>query len=375
MKLIIFFFFFLIFSNLTTSFDCSYFDDQDDCLALLEFNESLIANFIYQSNLNPDFDFIEDYNSNIIVDSAPEGVNLVNSGRIRNAWFTLLSIQPSIKYEDNLFVDSSFSLRTAYDYSVSIPNTYNSDDRPRTGEICQIRYNLHSTNENYELYINNNYISDNPQQTITINNDVTLNPRIIITAVIRNKIYEWTRRNSRWRCLHDRNTYSTSILTLQDLENVKNYFSPEEPNFTFIYNQGNMFIGNLTEYNGNLKLSFEDSGYISNKYEYQAEFTNYPYYFLQLRIINSSSTSQQNIYYYNDLLAVSNNNDCSLEYSDFFNSYTKECEENFQQLILEPFELKEYSANWTLFLYLIIFIAVNYGIYVLIKKYFNPINS
>ena len=374
MRLIIFFFFsFLILSSLVNGFDCSYFEDENDCLALLEVNESLIANLIYQSSLSPDFGFIENYNSEIIIDSAPEGAIQHDSGRIRNAWFTLLSVQPSIKYENELLVDSNFTIRTAFDYSVSVPSTYNNNDRPRTGEICQIRYNLYSTNEDYALYINNNYVSNNPEQIITINNDATINPKIIISATIKNRIYEWRRRSGRWRCRYDRRTYSTSTINLQDQRNIKKYFSSEEPNFTFIYNYNNMFIGNLTEYNGNLKLIFEDSEYITNKYEYQTEFTNHPYYFLQLKIINSSSRSIQNIYYYNDLLSVSNNNDCLLECTNFFNSYTKECEENYQELILEQIELKTYSANWTLFLYLIIFIAVNYGIYVLIKNCFKKI--
>jgi hypothetical protein len=81
----------------------------------------------------------------------------------------------------------------------------------------------------------------------------------------------------------------------------------------------------------------------------------------------------QNIYYNKELLAVPNNNQCSLEYTNFFNTNTKQCEENYQELILEPFELKEYTANWTFFLYLLIFIAVNYGIYILLKEVYKKV--
>jgi hypothetical protein len=370
MKLIYFFFFLIISSSFTCGFDCSYFDDQSDCLALLEANESLIANLIYENSLNPDFDFIEDYNSQISVIDVSQGVVKQDSGRIRNAWFTLLTIHPSILYDNELYIDSSFKVRTAFDYDVSVPSTYYSNERRRVGRTCEIRYNLHSTNEEYSLYINNNLVSNNPDQSIFINSDALINPKLSIQAVIRNKIYVWRIRYSRWRCEYDRNSYSTSTINLEDSIQIKKYIAPEDPDFIFIYNHSNTHFGNLTEYNGNMRLSFENSEYITNKYEFVGEFTNHPYYFLQLKAVNSSSISHQNIYYYNDLLAVANKNNCLIEYSDFFNSYSKDCIEDYSELELEPFELKEYSANWTLILYLTIFIAVNYGIYVLFRKYF-----
>jgi hypothetical protein len=371
MRLIIFFFFFCIISiSLVSAFDCSYFENEEDCLALLEVNESLIANLIYQSNNYPDFDFVENYNSEISVDFAPEEVSMINRDYIKNLWFTVLSVQPSILYQDELFVDSNFKLRSTYDYGIYVPPTYYNNEH-EIGEICKIKYYLQDSSQNYKLYINNNLITTNSEQTITINNDATLNPRFTVSVTIKKKIYEWKRRNHRWRCSYKRTRYSTNTETIQEQIQVRKYSEPEEPSFTFIYDYNNMHSGNITEYDGNIKLSFENSEYITNKYEYQAEFTNYPYYFLQLKIINSSSQSMQNIYYNNDLLALANNNQCSLEYTNFFNSYTKSCEEDYQELILEPFELREYSANWTFFLYLLVFVAVNYGIYVLIKKYYS----
>ncbi len=374
MRFITFFFFFFILSSLVSGFDCSYFENEDDCLALLEVNESLVANLVYQSSNYPDFDFIEEYNSEIIIDSAPKGVNMIDRDYIKNLWFTVLTVQPSVLHQEELLVDSSFKLKSIYNYDIYVPPTYYNNDH-EVGEICKIKYYLYDSSQNYKLYINNNLITTNPEQEITINNDATLNPRFTVSVTIKKKIYEWERRNHRWRCSYKRTRYSTNTETIQETIQVKKYIEPEEPNFTFIYEYNNMHSGNLTEYNGNLKLSFENSEYITNKYEYQAEFINYPYHFLQLEIINSSSQSMQNIYYNNDLLAVANNNQCSLEYTNFFNTYTKNCEEDYQELIIEPFELKEYTANWTLFLYLLIFIAVNYGIYILVKNYLNLSNE
>jgi hypothetical protein len=375
MKLIYFFFFLIICSSFTYGFDCSYFDDQTDCLALQEVNESLIANLIYENSLTHDFDLIRNYNDDIVVNEPVSGTNKVNNNYIKNAWFNMLSVEPTILFNDTLYYKNRFFVRTAYDYDIHIPSTY-TNDRKRIGQTCKIKYYLYSQDEEYSLYVNNNFYTHNENQVVVTNGAILdINPKLKITITIKEKIYEWTRRGGRWRCEYDRSRYSSNTITLDDYKQVKRYTSFEEPDFELLHNYNNMHYGNLSNYTGNLILNFEDSKLTQSNLEFKARFISPPHYFLQLEAVNKSEVETRNIYHYNDLLAIPNNEDCSLEYTDLFNTHTKECSENYQELELEEFEIKEYSANWTLLLYLIVFVAVNYGIFILFRRYFRVGNT
>jgi hypothetical protein len=71
MRTLIFFIFFIFLATAVSAFDCSYFDNQNDCLELNTYNESLIADLIYIDTYYPNHDFIRDYNNDIDVDSPP----------------------------------------------------------------------------------------------------------------------------------------------------------------------------------------------------------------------------------------------------------------------------------------------------------------
>lgn len=373
MKTIFYFILLILFSFMTYSFDCSYFNDQSDCLALLNSNESHIANLIYQNSFYPDHNLIKNYNKIIVVNEPLKGTEKISDGYIKDAWFNLLTIEPSILFNNTIYYNSSFKLRTAYDYDVYIPPDYVNNNK-RVGRTCRIFYYFDSKREKYSLFLNNQLYTHDENKVITSRDDIlNINPELEITVVLRKRIYEWRIRDDRWRCYYDRTTYSATILTLQDYKKVKLYDYPKEPFFEFLYNYNNMDYGNLSKYNGNLILDFDDSSLVRKNIQFEAEFINSPYYFLQLKAVNKKEQEMNNIYKYNDLLAIPNKNGCLLKYSDFFNIKTKQCEDNYQELELNEFEMKEYSSDWKLLLYLIVFIAVNWGIFVLIKKYFYKI--
>ncbi|MEM4260554.1 MAG: hypothetical protein QXG00_04920 [Candidatus Woesearchaeota archaeon] len=101
---IIFFFIFLLLVRFSYGYDCSNFQGNNytDCIELNNNDENLIANLIYRNTSFPDYEFVRQYNDQIVVNSPPIETSIYNSGVIQNAWNSILTIHPSIKYQNKL---------------------------------------------------------------------------------------------------------------------------------------------------------------------------------------------------------------------------------------------------------------------------------
>jgi len=103
---IFFFFIFLFMISFSSSYNCTQFAGvmQDNCVALNSVDESLIANLVYINTSYADHGFVNQYNQQIIVTNPPNNTILAHSGVITSAWISIVTISPSIFYENITYV-------------------------------------------------------------------------------------------------------------------------------------------------------------------------------------------------------------------------------------------------------------------------------
>lgn len=365
-QLIPIFLFFLLLPSIATAFDCSYFQDQTECLALNDYNESLIANLIYTETSSPNHEFISDYNNNIPVSMPPDGTISQSSGNLKNVWFTFLTASPSILYNGELIVPSTFTLRSEYHFEYTIPDTYHNSKKKR-GRTCQIRYYYYSSSNNLKIYANGQYLSNQKIATFVISRPVTFRGVYTASITIREKYYEWD-YNHGWDCDYDHTEYNTDTLSVEDTFYVVNYEKPAEPDFEVQHKYNQNFIGEKNNIKNNLEILFDNSHYKELFYTYDAVFTKKPYYFLTLRATNSTSKESRNLFLNQNTITVKNENLCSVKYNNFFESDEKDCTYNLQELNATEFQTQSFSSSWNFLFVIAVFIFVLWLFYLGIKK-------
>ncbi|MDD3175341.1 MAG: hypothetical protein PHU51_02595 [Candidatus Nanoarchaeia archaeon] len=372
MKPVIFIFLFLILVSSSYAYDCSLIEDKN-CVYLNSVDEDLIANLIYTNTSYPDYDFIQEYNSNININSLPNDVNVINKNYIKNSWLKLISINPSIKYEDKLYVPYAINLRSEYDYDVNVPSTYYNNNK-RSGRTCKIIYSLDSKDVDLDWYANNMNIGNKKEIFVSIYNYNTLKVKLNIDVTIKEKIYKWRHYETGWRCKYSTTDYSSESVNLEDFVNVVEYQNPLNSEFTFITEYRGTHKGTLNSTNlSNTFLNFGESSLTQNNFIYQANFTNKPFYTLQLEAKPVEENIINNLRFNNNSIFVNEPSICSIETTNFFETTTSECKEEYQELELEPFEQEKFSSNFFLIFKIAIFVFVNIFIYKLIKKYWGKV--
>jgi len=145
-----FLFFLLILVPTTLAYDCSQLEgiQYEDCMALEDIDENIIANIMYSNNSYPDHAYISFYNDPIIPYDAPDRVSKQSSGIIKDAWVAQLSISPSVLFDEDIYVPSNFSLRSDYNYKIEVPKNYQSSTK-RDGRIVKHAWLLTTKQKNF----------------------------------------------------------------------------------------------------------------------------------------------------------------------------------------------------------------------------------
>jgi len=378
MKLLILALAMLFLIPLAYAFDCNYFSGslKEDCIELQSINESLIPNLLYTSDASPDHDAIRDYNDAIDIDP----IQTYNQGNIRNAWLEVPYIYPSI-LDDGKLTAEMFQFRGDYDYSYYVPPTYYNNNK-RDGATCRIYYDLNSRSSNLGIYSNERKLSDNFNSYFSISRDSEFKVQVDFSVTIRERYYEWDRyccrrRDGRcvrycWDCDYDYTNYDTDALSLSKDFSIASYDNPSEPSFKYIYEYSGSYWGNLSEYDGNLQLNIGDDYFNRDRYSYYARFID-SYDYIQLYATPNNFTSSRGIFYDSGLLITDEKDDCSLEFQDFFNSYSKSCDADIKPIPVEDIKRFEASSSWNLLYKIIVFIFINIILYKVIRKYWKNI--
>lgn len=377
-KILFSFFVLFLLAQTVIGFDCSTIDKTEDCLELNSVDENLIANLIYTEYLDPNHGFISQYNSNIEVTSAPSGSSFHYKGVIQSTWFSLLTIEPSILFENKLYVPSQSKVRTEYGYNIKVPENYYSNYK-RDGRTCKILYSLNSQQDFVSVYDDNSLEGTGKLVTVSIDDDSTIKAVLQIQATIKQREYRWDRyccRRYDGRCIkycYDCDYYSTSYktdsLTIERTQEVFSYDHQPVSDFEIISQYYGSYKGKLTKDNQtSVELAFQNSYFNEHEFEYGANFTNKPYYLLQLTARRINDKDYQNLINDNYTFFIKDISGCSIEYSDFFSIGTKDCIYNLQEENVDKIQTTGFSESWNLLLKIVIFIFINYIIYIAIKK-------
>lgn len=383
MKKIIIILIFIFTIPLAIAFDCDYFSGQEkeDCTILQDINESLIANLIYADNNIPNHEFIENYNNKIDVN--PE--KIYDNYYIENAWLNFAYIYPSIIYGDKLYANT-FKIRYDFNYDIEVPENYRNNDKD-DGDVCKIKYYLDEHSSEVNIYKNGNYFSNDLDKEITITEETWLRVEIIFRVTIKEKIYEWDRDCDKrvdgkcvdydWDCEYDKTKYLTDYISISRYRRIYPYTKPQSPSFKFLYEYGGNYWGNLSSYQGNLNLNIDDKHYVNNVHYFYTEFAkNEPYIgyetnegFLQLYATDFNYTKSRGFSFDDDLLISNKKEPCEIVYYDFFEESKKDCEYDLKEIPVDEFKVHEKELDWTLILYLMVFIFMNIVIYRAIRRY------
>ncbi len=365
------------------AFDCTSIQDQEGCEELKSQDENLIANLIYTDYLDPNHQFIRDYNSQISVDSAPSGLSYHYKGVIQSAWLALLTIEPSVRYEEQLLVPSDVEVRTEYGYSIKVPNDYYSNYK-RDGRTCQILYSLNSKQDSVKIYDDSVLERTGKLVSVSIDDDSTIKAVLNIQATIKEKEYRWdryccARRN--WDCVrycydcdYYRTTYKTDSLEIEQKQEVTYYDHEPMADFEIVGNYYDSYKGILTKDDlTSTLITFDESSYQEYEYEYGANFTGKPYYLLQMTARKIDYKDYQNLLRDNNTFFVKEAEMCTIEYSNMFESGTKSCEYDIKEEDVEKVQATGLSESWNLLFMIAVFVFINYLIYMGIKKTWGKI--
>jgi hypothetical protein len=360
--------------NIAYAFNCNYFSGQlyQDCLLLKDTNPELISDLIYTDNRFPNHDFIRNYNSNI----ALTPIQTHNKGNIRDAWLEVPYIYPSILFEDKLYANM-FQIRGGFDYNYVVPSTYINNNR-RVGSVCRIDYNLDSRSSNLDIFANGNRLSGNFNNQYSISQTTNFEIRANFQVRIRERYSIWRRyccswgewgcSRYCWSCRYDYTRYNTDSLTLSKSFQVHSYQKPTDPSFVFEYGYGNTYLGNLSDFDGNLKLEIEDLQYQQDSYLFSARFIQNTDFIQMYAELNQLLISR-NLFLSEGLILSPSKDDCRLTYFDFFKQYSKSCDYDIEPIFVEYIQKVEASSEWDLLLKVFVFIFVNVVLYKVIRKY------
>jgi len=343
------------------SFNCRFVGvDQKNCIILNNVSEDLIASIIYKNSSIPDYYFISNYNSAIIVSSPPDNTTIISGKYIKDAWIKILTIQPSIILDNLLYIPENYSVRTAYSYNIVLPNNYSSNSKYG---ICSITYNLEN-----EHTILNNY-----NNFININSYADILTEYIISVSIKAVEKHWiiSCNGHCYKCVYYNTYYYPETIIVNDSIRVRKYISNIRADASIIneyYNTTKIILNILN--NSIFILRLDNSSYIESRFIYNAVFINRPYYMLQLQAIRQNSSLINNLVVSDGILYAPKSISCYYIYEDFFNNYTKNCIKEINDSVT-PIIITSFSDDWYPLLAIIILFIILYLLYSILKSYWK----
>lgn len=380
MRLFLFLFFILLSSHIVSAYDCTLLGNNPDCLALNQIDENLISGLIYTNTSYADHQFISDYNSKIKVVNPPENTSIFDKGVIRNAWLSILTISPSVKWNSNLYVPKTIEVRSEYNYSIVLPSDYHSSS-PSNGGACQILYDLSSKSESLIFENNGSIIGNGRKFTCDIESDSNITGTLNLKTITKVDEYRWKSyccgsgcSATCYSCDYSSTNYVDDELSITDSIALRVYQHIPSAEYNFISEYHNTTKGVLNSDNQtNIHLSFINSTFTEQQFEYTAEFSKRPYYFLTLVANEQKIVNPRNLFVDNQTIFVSDPTGCTIEGSDFFQTKTTPCNTSFSGEIISKISKKDFSESWGLLLKLAIFFVILFLIYRVISNYWRRI--
>ncbi|MBT4445618.1 hypothetical protein HOC96_00050 [archaeon] len=312
---------FLLFLPATFAFDCNLFN-QDFCDQLEELEQenkdTIYKALTYQEH--PDFETVLEHNKELNIKDPLTEVQ--SSGYIKDAWIGIVSLEPSIKIDNELYSPGFADLIYAYDYNIQTPSGTMQGD-------CKTEYSI---SNNHQI---NTYLNNEATEEISFTQDSIVRKELTVTATINIKHYTWQAIGGRMRCAYSSSQSTSSNLTVEDSLEVKYY--NEEPDYQLEYtNQvyttthGNYSIINATAYN----ITFDESTVIQKDWYYDYEIDNQDIITILAHPYETRELENINLDNYN--FVIPDSNSCQITLYTHFSIKTDDCQDdtNFETILL-----------------------------------------
>lgn len=365
------------------SFNCDYFTDavlKQDCLALNQTDENLIANLIYTSHLRPDYASIENYNSGIMVSEPPFNTAVYSIEIIRAAWVKILTISPSLLYKGIIFVPGNVNVRTEYGYNIILPDNFETSDVSEP--VCKIVYSLDSQSDKLDILLNDVLSSNGKLVSIDILENSTIGAQLSINAVVKADKSTWLKyccqttdgRCTRYcyKCQYSNTDYITENLLLNNSVDISRYDEQPFAHIQLIQKYFNSTKGLINKTNAtSIVLNVGNSSFEQTEFEYYAKFSEKPHYLLILEAVDKESSKIRNLIIDNPYFFVASENNCTIEYYNFYNNRQENCNTTYVGEEVKAFEKPSSKPNLSLLFKLIGFALAIILLVILLKQRFR----
>ena len=295
----------------------------------------IISNLDYSEKFYPEHSFIYDKNTNLQINSAPDGVQYYNGIFVKNAWMSIFTAMPSVLYNNSLYVPAQSKVQTGFNYQIQTPSNYYSSGYPSTSQgDCKRIYTQTRNDAENRVYVNNNYQGSGKLVDANINQDSQIKASYLINVAYSIDHYYWQRYCSRYsngycvrysyRCAYNYNEVKSDSIPITDYLNVKSYNNSLTGDVRTIlsYSESTKIEPNFSN---SIELSFQDSYFKKYEFVYDVNYSKAPYYVYTLTAKDYKEEQISNILKDGNALIIKNVNNCSINAWDFFNTIQKSC--------------------------------------------------
>ncbi|HLC78258.1 MAG TPA: hypothetical protein VJH92_03980 [Candidatus Nanoarchaeia archaeon] len=375
----------LLLPSFVFAFDCSTVSDSNYCKSIVQSNlnetqkDSILSFLLYKDNSYPDHQFIENYNRNIPITSAPEKTVIYNSQYIKGAWVSFLAISPSVYDHNLLYIPKGVKVLSEYDYNIQIPPDYAASSYPKnSGGDCKIKYSVQDTDEQLNYYHNGDYVGTGKSDSFIIPSSGTVKAELVVSTKLRVKHYQWEKykifKKTFYRCVYDYTDYSTDKITISEQKNVVLYTKLPKAKLTVTNQYEGTTKGNFSAQDySTFILHFKDSEFTEQQVYYELVFEKKPFHIAYLRAHDASTRTVDNIHVEGNTFYVKNTQDCQLTAYNHFYKFQKDCNLTLNQEEVKSLTIEENEPDFRLLVYLCIFLFLCYVLYKILRSQMKKI--
>ncbi len=359
------------------SFNCNSVSDSSYCLEVQQSSLSsqekdvVYASLLYQDVNYPNHEFVREYNQGLNFWGAPDGVTTYNAQFIKNAWFALAWLTPSV-YNGSLLVPSEFTAQGVYHYTVDLPENYHAGSYPTQSQgDCKRTYQLQNQQTNIVYYVNGAQQS-NP---LRVTGDSTISSELNILVEVLVKHYHWQEYSrGRYRCVYHHSDTERGTSSLSDEKDVVLY--DVEPSVNV---EKELVYGNTTQLHvdaqdySSFTLAFDNGYYTERAQSYGVTFSLQPYHVAQLTAYDTRTQRSQNVYVDDTTLYVLRGTDCLIDSYNHFYNIKEDCNLDENESEIANLSIEKKDLDFSVLMQFLVFLGIIYLIYKALKSQWKKV--